>query len=121
MRRALGMAAFVTVIIGAVASALPAQVPTNGPAAVAGAKGVTVQRIKVHAPTIAGNLEGESADRDVLVALPPSYGKDRGRRYPVVYALHGYSIGAEQWSSVQRLLRGCEGNDNGAAGFKDGA
>ena len=40
----------------------------------------------------------DSADRNVLVVLPPSYAKDKSRRYAVVYALHGYSIGAEQWS-----------------------
>ncbi len=30
--------------------------------------------------------------------LPPSYAKEKSRRYAVVYALHGYSIGAEQWT-----------------------
>ena len=30
--------------------------------------------------------------------LPPSYSKEKRRRYPVVFALHGYSIGAEQWT-----------------------
>ncbi|MHA6770086.1 alpha/beta hydrolase [Sphingobium ummariense] len=75
-----------------------AQAGTETPPAVPGAKPVTVQKIKVHAPTIAGNLEGESADRDVLVVLPPSYASNPRRRYPVLYALHGYSIGAEQWT-----------------------
>jgi enterochelin esterase-like enzyme len=32
------------------------------------------------------------------VFLPPSYAKEKSRRYPVVYALHGFSIGAEQWT-----------------------
>jgi hypothetical protein len=31
----------------------------------------------------------------VIVFLPPSYStKEKSRHYPVVYALHGYSIGA---------------------------
>ena len=30
--------------------------------------------------------------------LPPSYAQEKSRRYPVLYALHGYSIGAEQWT-----------------------
>ena len=64
-----------------------------------GAKPVTVERIKVHGAALEGNLEGNAADRDVLVFLPPSYAKEKSRRYPVVYALHGYSIGAEQWST----------------------
>ena len=37
-------------------------------------------------------------DRDAIVFLPPSYAASKSRRYPVVYALHGFSIGAEQWS-----------------------
>ena len=33
-----------------------------------------------------------------IVYLPPGYAANKKKRYPVVYALHGYSIGAEQWS-----------------------
>ncbi len=98
----MGQLKHIAVYLGAAASfiAAPAQaqVATEGPAAVVGAKSIRIERIKVHAPTIEGNLEGETADRDVLVVLPPSYGKERNRRYPVVYALHGYSIDAEQWA-----------------------
>ncbi|MDR7156189.1 enterochelin esterase-like enzyme [Sphingobium xenophagum] len=89
--------ALALVMAGASFPAL-AQVPTGAPPVVAGAKPVKIERIKVHAPSIAGNLEGEAADRDVLVILPPSYGREPSRRYPVVYALHGYSIGAEEWA-----------------------
>lgn len=74
-----------------------AQVSTKAPPPVAGAKPAVLERIKVHSPAIEGNLEGESADRDVIVVLPPGYKTHPDRRYPVVYALHGYSIGAEQW------------------------
>jgi enterochelin esterase-like enzyme len=80
------------------ASPLFAQVQTEAPPIIPGAKPVTVERIRVHSVSLEGNLEGESADRDVIVFLPPGYNKDRRRRYPVVYALHGYSIGAEQWT-----------------------
>lgn len=103
MRRVMGIAALLVAIIGTAASPLSAQAPTQGPAAVAGARPVSIERIRVHAPTIEDNLEGETADREVLVVLPPSYGEDRARRYPVVYALHGYSIGAEQWSKEIHL------------------
>lgn len=75
-----------------------AQMHTDAPPAVPGAKPVTLEPIKIHASSVAGNLEGNAVERDVLVFLPPSYAKEQGRRYPVVYALHGYSIGAEQWS-----------------------
>lgn len=86
-----------------------AQVVTAVPAPVGGARSVTLQRIKVHSPAIAGNLEGEAADRDVIVVLPPSYGKDLKRRYPVVYALHGYSIGPEQWIKEIHVPQTVEG------------
>jgi len=73
------------------------QVKTNVPDVVPGARPVTVERITVHGTSLEGNLEGDAVDRAVLVFLPPSYARERARRYPVVYALHGYSIGAEQW------------------------
>jgi enterochelin esterase-like enzyme len=93
------------------ASAAPAfsQVGTNTPPVVEGAKPVAVEHVKVHAPTIEGNLEGESADRDVIIILPPSYASSPRRRYPVVYALHGYSIGAEQWTHEIRVPQTAEG------------
>jgi len=86
-----------------------AQVKTNVPPVEPAAKPVTVQRVKVHSAAIAGNLEGNSADRDVIVMLPPSYAKSPGKRFPVVYALHGYSIGAEQWSKEIHVPQTVEG------------
>src|SRR5581483_3479081 len=44
-----------------------------------------------------------------LVFLPPSYAKETTRRYPVIYALHGYSIGAEQWSKEIHVPQTIEG------------
>ena len=84
------------VVLAWPATAAP-QVQTDVPPPVAGARPATVERIKVRGAALEGNLEGNAVDRDVLVFLPPSYPKDKGRRYPTVYALHGYSIGAEQW------------------------
>jgi enterochelin esterase-like enzyme len=86
-----------------------AQVPTHVPPPVAEARPVTMERIKVHAPTIVGNLEGNAADRDVIVVLPPSYAASPTRRYPVLYALHGYSIGAEQWIGEIHVPQTIEG------------
>jgi len=77
---------------------LAAQVQTEVPPVVPGAKPVTVEHIKIHGTALEGNLEGDAVDRDVYVFLPPSYAEEKSRRYPVVYALHGYSIGAEQWT-----------------------
>src|SRR5450759_4213331 len=86
-----------------------AQVQTDVPAAVPGAKTVSVEHIKIHGKALEGNLEGDAVDRDVLVFLPPGYQKDKKRRYPVVYALHGYSIGAEQWSHEIHVPQTIEG------------
>ena len=88
---------------------LAAQVQTEVPAVVPGAKPVTVERIKIHGTALEGNLEGDAVDRDVLVFLPPSYAKEKSRRYPVVYALHGYSIGAEQWGREIHVPQTIEG------------
>jgi enterochelin esterase-like enzyme len=73
------------------------QVSTNVPPPVPGAKPASVELIKIHGPSLVGNLSGEAVDRDAVVVLPPSYRTSPHRRYPVVYALHGYSIGARQW------------------------
>src|SRR5437868_6550890 len=72
---------------------LLAQVQTEVPPVVAGAKPVTSEHIKVHGTALERNLEGDAVERDVLVFLPPSYAREKSRRYPVVYALHGYSMG----------------------------
>ncbi|SFK24681.1 alpha/beta hydrolase family protein [Caulobacter sp. UNC279MFTsu5.1] len=100
-------------VIMALGLAMPmdagAQVTTKAPPAVPGARPATVERIKVHSVAIEGNLEGESADRDVLVVLPPGYKSHPDRRYPVVYALHGYSIGAEQWVGEIHVPQTIEG------------
>ena len=73
------------------------QVSTNVPEVVPGARPVTVERIRIHGRALEGNLEGNAVDREAIVVLPPGYQTEPTRRYPVVYALHGYSIGAEQW------------------------
>jgi len=57
----------------------------------------TIEKIKVHGASLEGNLEGDPADRDVFVYLPPSYASQAGRRYPVVYFLHGYGATAEAY------------------------
>jgi len=93
----------------ALGAPLAAQVQTEVPPVVPGAKPVTVERVKVHGAALEGNLEGNAEDRDTIVFLPPSYATDKSRRYPVVYALHGYSIGAEQWTGEIHVPRTIEG------------
>lgn len=109
MRTINTLAAAVLAAAIAAAPLLSAQVQTIVPAVVPGAKPVTVEHIKVHGQALEGNLEGEAVDRDVIVFLPPSYNKDKHRRYPVVYALHGYFIGAEQWMHEIHVPQTIEG------------
>jgi enterochelin esterase-like enzyme len=102
--------ATVLAFVGALlASAAFGQADTPTPAIVPGAKPVAVERIKIHGSALEGNLEGNAVDREALVLLPPSYAADRTRRYPVVYALHGYTIGAEQWSKEIHVPQTVEG------------
>ena len=81
----------------------------------ASTKSVTVERIKVHGAALEGNLEGESADRDVVVYLPPGYAANPARRYPVVYALHGYGMTADAFAGLLQTPRTIE------AAFASGA
>src|SRR3974390_33776 len=88
-------------IVATAAFLLP---PANAATPTAGAetKG-TVEKIKVHGKSLEGNLEGDSPDRDIFVYLPPSYAKERNRRYPVVYFLHGYSVTAERYWNMMTV------------------
>ena len=93
---------FWTIALGMViasGSVVVAQVETVVPPPVANARPVTVEHIKIHGKSLEGNLEGDAVDRDVIVFLPPSYSTDKNRRYPVVYGLHGFFIGAAQWTA----------------------
>ena len=96
-------------LIGIATTPVLAQVKTQPPPVVAGAKPVTAERIQIHGVSLEGNLEGDSVDRDVLVFLPPGYAKEKRQRYPVVYALHGFFIGAEQWSHEIHVPQTIEG------------
>lgn len=62
------------------------------------AQSVRTEQISVHSQALEGNLEGNSADRSVTVYLPPDYDTSGQKRYPVLYALHGYSINNDIWS-----------------------
>jgi len=98
-------------VLGAllISAPLAAQVATEVPPVVPGAKPVAVEHVKIHATSVEGNLEGDAVERDLFVFLPPSYAKDKKKRYPVVYALHGFFIGAEQWSGEIHVPQTIEG------------
>ncbi|HET9266936.1 MAG TPA: alpha/beta fold hydrolase [Vicinamibacterales bacterium] len=96
-------------VLCAAFASVSAQVKTTVPDPVPGARPATVERITIHGKALEGNLEGDAVDRPVIVFLPPSYASERNRRYPVVYALHGYSIGAEQWTQEIHVPQTIEG------------
>ena len=105
-----GVAVLAAVLAATAGSlAVVAQVKTNVPDPVPGTRPALVERIKIHGKTLEGNLEGDAVDRDAIVYLPPGYNQNRTRRYPVVYALHGYSIGADQWSQEIHVPQTIEG------------
>jgi S-formylglutathione hydrolase FrmB len=106
-RRTTLLAAALTTTVGALAAL--GQVKTNVPDVVAGSRAAIVERITIHGKALEGNLEGDAVDRDAFVFLPPSYNQNRTRRYPVLYALHGYSIGAEQWTHEIHVPQTIEG------------
>lgn len=58
----------------------------------------TLERIQVHGLSLEGNLSGDDPSREVFVYLPPGYAEDSDRRFPVVYFLHGYSVGAQVYA-----------------------
>ncbi len=66
----------------------------------------TLEQIKVPGPSLAGNLEGDPTDRDVFVYLPPGYASSPNKRYPVVYFLHGYGVGAAIYTNAVLNLPG---------------
>jgi S-formylglutathione hydrolase FrmB len=84
-----------------------------------GARSGTIERITVHGKALEGNLEGDPADRDVTVYLPPSYAADQTRRFPVVYLLHGY--GGRDDTFTERIANLAESANRLSAsqGFSD--
>lgn len=54
-------------------------------------------RDSVHSRGLEGNLLGDGATREVLIYLPPSYRSAPGRRYPVLYFLHGTTSKPVEW------------------------
>src|SRR5688572_26791830 len=101
--------AAVLALCAVVAVPARAQVQTTVPDKVPAARPAVVERVTIHGTALEGNLEGNAIERTAIVFLPPSYASDRNRRYPVVYALHGYSIGADQWTQEIHVPQTIEG------------
>ena len=62
----------------------------------------SLEKIRVYGPALEGNLEGDDPTRDVYVYLPPGY-EASGKRYPVIYYLHGYISTAQAYA--ERMLQ----------------
>lgn len=56
-----------------------------------------VEWVDVPAPSLEGNLLGTPTVQRTAIYLPPSYDIDPGRRYPVVYLLHGIFDTPDVW------------------------
>lgn len=69
------------------------------------AQGGRLEDVRVHAVSLERNLLGDSADKRVLIYLPPSYDTAKSKRYPTVYILHGFSLGSgvlDDWGVVTK-------------------
>jgi enterochelin esterase-like enzyme len=63
----------------------------------------------MHSPAIEGNVEGNSADRTVLVVTPPGYDENPDKRYPVVYFLHGYWATPQAYQDMAKFDEAVQG------------
>jgi S-formylglutathione hydrolase FrmB len=69
----------------------------------AGQEAARIVETSFEAPSLAGNLEGNSTTRSVFVITPPGYDENPDRRYRVVYFLHGYWMPAGVQQAAFRL------------------
>jgi enterochelin esterase-like enzyme len=65
--------------------------------------GITVEAVMVPGASLEGNLEGNATTREAMVVLPPSYASNPGRRYPVVYYLHGFAISGRDFYDYMQV------------------
>lgn len=72
--------------------------------------GITVEAVQVPGPSLEGNLEGNATTREAIVVLPPSYGKEPNRRYPVVYYLHGFAIDGRNFYNYMKVADAVNAN-----------
>jgi enterochelin esterase-like enzyme len=100
--------AFATVLLLLAAGSAPEAAAVEPTAAHRSTDSVRIERQVMHSAAIAGNLLGTSAEREVYVALPPGYDSHPHRRYPVVYALHGFGIGPKKWMEELHAKAGLE-------------
>ncbi len=64
-------------------------------------------QVSIQSKALENNLLGDSSKKNILVYLPPNYGKNLHNRYPVLYLLHGFGgqIGAKSWFSMDSIVQ----------------
>lgn len=65
----------------------------------------SVQTFEMFAGSLEGNPLDDPSQRRVPVYLPPGYAKDTGKRYPVVYFLHGFGSSGAAWLNAAAFTR----------------
>lgn len=65
--------------------------------------------VTLHSQAMEGNLEGNSAERTALVVTPPGYDEHPGKRYPVVYFLHGYWATPQMYEDMAKFDEAVQG------------
>ena len=63
-----------------------------------------IVEVEIPAPSLTGNLLGDPDVQPISVYLPPSYDASPGRRYPVIYLLHGFNGTNRTWMIDPALL-----------------
>ena len=88
-RKAVAVVAGIALLVAGCSVAAPAEAPP-----ISAADGQVIDET-IAAPSLANNILGDPAERDIRVYLPPSY-EATDERYPVLYYLAGFSerIGA---------------------------
>lgn len=64
-----------------------------------------LEETSIHSVSLESNLLGDSAEKRVLVYLPPSYNASSTHRYPAIYFLHGFSLNSEEQDAAAKVLR----------------
>ena len=111
--------------------ALVAQVKTNVPDVVPGARPAIVERVKIHGQALEGNLEGDAADRDAIVFASAAAATARKPRAPLSRRLRAARLldwrravdaGNPRASDDRRRVReGRPRDDRRAARLEDGS
>jgi len=78
-------------------------IPHGGMAAAVSSHG-RLETLTIHAATLEGNSSGEPTEQQLAVYLPPSYDEEPGRRFPVLYLLHGIGDTYTVWTEDEGIV-----------------